>query len=210
MKIDVWVDYICPFCYIGKRNLDLALEKHEGEPIEVELHGYMLNPELPKEPTKTLNEYVAEKYGKTEAQAQTDNTRIEDMAKAVGLPIDFSKTFMINTQDAHRLHQFAKTKGLGTKLFDRIQRAYYSEGILLSDHDTLAAYAEEIGLDRDEAMAVLADESRFLDELNADLLIARQIGISGVPFFVIDKKLGLSGAQPHETILSAIEQASQA
>lgn len=209
MKIDVWVDYICPFCYIGKRNLALALDDFEGsQDVIVEVKSFLLNPELSTEPHLTVDQYVSERYGQTLEQAKAGNARIAEMAKRVGLPIDFDKTFMVNSFDAHRVLQYAKTANLGSALFDGIQQAYYANGAIISDHETLAALGESVGLVRDDILDILASD-KLSEEVYADYNDAKAMEISGVPFFVIDGKYGLSGAQPPDVISDTLRKAAE-
>lgn len=155
-----------------------------------------------------MDEHLAHKYGMSTEEAKQRNAQVLASIRALGLPADFDTIRRTNTQPAHRLLQFAKTKGLGTPLYDLVQRAYYAEGKLISSTETLLALAEEAGIEREEAQAALEDE-RYAEALQFDVQEARQLGISGVPFFVFDRSMAVSGAHPAETLLGALHKATE-
>lgn len=210
MKIEVWSDYVCPFCYIGKRRLEMALEKfaHKDE-VEVLFNSYELDPNTPRDIGQSIHEIIAGKYGVSVDEAKRMNEGIRQQAAEVGLTFNFDTMIPTNTFDAHRLTHFAKTQNKDKELTEKLLQAYFTESKHLGDHKILAHIAAEAGIDRNEALAFLADEEALADEVRRDEQAAQQMGVRGVPFFVINQKYGISGAQPTETFLSALEKVWQ-
>jgi predicted DsbA family dithiol-disulfide isomerase len=207
MKIEIWSDIMCPFCYIGKRKFEAALEQFENKKeVEVIWKSFQLNPDMKTTPDKNINQYLAEIKGWSVEQAKEMNDRVSAMAKAVGLTYDFDKAVVANSFDAHRLIQFAKVNGKGDAAEERLFKAYFTEGENIADKDTLLQLAEEIGLNDTETKNVLASTD-YASEVNNDVMAAQQIGVRGVPFFVIDRKYGISGAQESDTFLQAMNKA---
>lgn len=209
MKIEIWSDVMCPFCYLGKRKLESALEdfprKHE---VEIEWKSFQLNPDMRTEPGKHIAEYLAEKKGWSLEESRQSHARLTKAAAEAGLHYDFDKAVVANSFDAHRLVQLAKARGLGDAMEERLFKSYFSEGGNIADHATLKALAADAGLDAEEAGAVLADAERFAPEVRGDIEEARRLGVNGVPFFVFDRKFAVSGAQPEDVFRRALEQAS--
>ncbi|HVD98495.1 MAG TPA: DsbA family oxidoreductase [Cytophagaceae bacterium] len=204
MKVEVWSDVMCPFCYIGKRKFEKALSEFPAkEEIEVEWKSFQLNPSLKTQPGKNVTEYLAEIKGWTLAYAKQMNDHVTQMAKEVGLEYHFDKAIVANSFDAHRLLQYAKTQGKGDELEERLFKAYFTEGKNTADHATLLQLATDIGLNSQEASNVLSSD-QYKEEVLRDIYEARQVGASGVPFFVIDQKYAVSGAQAPETFLRAL------
>lgn len=210
MKIEIWSDYACPFCYIGKRRLEEALEKfaHKDQ-VEIEFKSYELDPEAPVNSDQTNIERLAEKYNMSIEEAEQMGMGITEQAKEVGLTFKFNDVVSTNTFDAHRLTQLAKTKQKDNELTEKLLHAYFTDTKHLGDHATLADIAEEVGIDRAEALSVLEDSEAFAGEVRNDQKMAQQIGVKGVPFFVVNEKYALSGAQPADTFLSALEKVWQ-
>ncbi len=210
MKIEVWSDYVCPFCYIGKRRLEMALEKfaHKDE-VEILFNSYELDPNTPREISQSIHEIIAGKYGVSVDEAKRMNEGIRQQAAEVGLTFNFDTMIPANTFDAHRLTHFAKTQNKDKELTEKLLHAYFTESKHLGDHKILADIAAEAGIDRNEALTFLADEEALADEVRRDEQTAQQMGVRGVPFFVINQKYGISGAQPTETFLSALEKVWQ-
>ncbi|GGF47834.1 DsbA family oxidoreductase [Echinicola rosea] len=205
MKIEVWSDIMCPFCYIGKRRLEAALAEfpHKDE-VEVIWKSFLLNPDMKTDPDKSIAEYLAETKGWTVEQAREAGDQVTEMAKEEGLDYDFDKVVVANGRMAHRLLQFAKSAGKGDAMKERLFKAYFTEGANTADPETLARLAVEVGLDADKAKEAL--ESRDLDLLvTQDIYESHQLGVRGVPFFVMNEKYGVSGAQPKETFSQALE-----
>jgi predicted DsbA family dithiol-disulfide isomerase len=209
MQIEIWSDVVCPWCYIGKRRLERALGEFEhADEVEVTWRSFQLNPDtLPGTAVPTL-EYLTKRYG---PQAQEMTARVAELAKAEGLDFD-SSSLAVNTLEAHRVLHLAADLGFGDAAKERLLRAHFTEGANLSDHETLtrlvveAGPPEQAGTIEARAREVLASreyENAVLD----DLSLARRMGISGVPFFAIDRKYAISGAQSPETFLHALRTA---
>jgi len=207
MKVEIWSDVVCPWCYIGKRRFERALEQFDGAAdVEVEWRSFQLNPEHPKGVRESIETSLAAKIGGTVEQVREMNARVTALAAEEGLDYHFERYQVVNTFDAHRLTHLAKANGLGPAAHERLLRAQLVEGATLDDTDTLVGLAEEIGLPVAEARRVLEGDA-FTDDVAADLRLARSFGVSGVPFFVIDRRYGISGAQAAELFLEALETA---
>lgn len=207
MKIQVWSDFICPFCYIGKSRLEAALNQfaYKNE-VEIEYKAFELHPNGPIYNGKSIHEAIAEKYGTTNEQAKQMNDHIGQQADEAGLNFNFDSMKPTNTFDAHRLAKYAKEKGLEAEITENLLRAYFTDSKLISDHDVLADIANETGINRDDAMKVLQDSNRFANDVLIDEGIAQQYQITGVPYFIINNKYAISGAQSPETFASALKQ----
>jgi predicted DsbA family dithiol-disulfide isomerase len=206
MKVEIWSDVMCPFCYIGKRKFEKALDQFpQKEKIQVEWKSFQLNPQMKTEPGKSINDYLAEVKGWTPDYAQQVNDHVTGLASEVGLEYNMDKAVVANSFDAHRFVQFAKTKGLGDAAEEQLFKAYFTDGKDTSNLDTLVELGGEIGLDINELRKVL-EGTRFSDEVRKDIYEAQQVGAKGVPFFVLDRKYAVSGAQQPETFLGALEQ----
>lgn len=197
MKVQYWSDYACPYCYIGETRLQKAIEELGiGDLVELEMRAYELNPSAPKEVTgDTLHRFAA-KYGLTLEQAGEKIEEIASLGREEGLDFRYATALGSNTFDAHRLTKFAHSKG-NTAIEGLLFKAYFSDNLVLADHDVLLAVAEEAGLDRDEAAKVLASDA-FASEVIADEQAAHTIGVQGVPFFIFDGKTAVPGALPTE------------
>ena len=195
---------MCPFCYIGKRKFEKALAQfdHRDE-VEIVWKSFQLNPAMKTQPGKNINRYLAEIKGWSLEQARSMNDRVTAMAKEVGLSYDFDKAVVANSFDAHRLIQFAKTQGKGDAAEERLFKAYFTEGKDTGDHATLIRLGTDIGLDA-AAVKNMLESGLYADEVKKDLHEAQQVGVSGVPFFVLDNKYALSGAQESSTFLQAL------
>lgn len=207
MKVEIWSDIMCPFCYIGKRHYEKALEQFaNAKDVEVEWHSFQLDPSLPKPASKlSPYEYLAQRKGMSIEQSRAMHQNVINMAKAAGLHYDFDKAVVANSFDAHRLIQFAKTKGLGDEAEERLFKAYFTEGKDMCDAETLQLLAKEIGLNENEAREVIAGNA-FSAEVKKDIDVASQIGVTGVPFFVFDRKYAVSGAQPSASFLNVLQK----
>lgn len=207
MDVEIWSDVMCPFCYIGKRKFEEALSQFpHNDQINVVWKSFQLNPAMKTDPGKNINEYLAEAKGWSIDQARQMNDRVTAMAQEVGLSYDFDRAIVANSFDAHRLIQLAKTKGLGDAAEERLFRAYFTEGQNTADHATLLALGTDIGLDPTDVQAVLASNA-FADDVNRDIYEAQQVGARGVPFFVLNRRYAVSGAQAPETFLGALNTA---
>ena len=206
MKIEIWSDVMCPFCYIGKRHLEKAMESAPfADEIEIEWKSYQLNPEYHNTSNESLYDYLARAKGMTVEQAKQMTGNVVEMASKAGLKLDFDHSVPANSFDAHRFLHFTKTKGLQNAAEEALFQAHFMEGKDISNKEILLAIGESLGLVKTEIASVLAAED-FAEAVQYDGYEAQQIGIRGVPYFVFDKKYALSGAQPIETFKSAITQ----
>jgi predicted DsbA family dithiol-disulfide isomerase len=207
MKIEIWSDFVCPFCYIGKRRLEQALRQFpHRDAVEIEYKSFELDPHAKRDGNPDVHDMLAAKYGMTREQAIANTKQVTEQAKTVGLEYHLDRAIQTNTFDAHRLAHYAAAQGKGEQMTERLLKAHFTDTLHLGRHETLADLAAEAGLDRDEAMRVLAS-GEYADEVRADEREAAQLGIRGVPFFVINRKYGISGAQPSELFLQALSKA---
>ncbi len=206
MKIEIWSDVMCPFCYIGKRNFETALEQFEDKNhIEVIWKSYQLDPSIPEVATDSYLDYLIKTKGMSAQQVNGMLENVTQSAKQAGLDYDFDKAVMVNSLNAHKFIQLAKTKGLGDEAEERLFLAFFTEGKNIADLETLIKFGKEIGLNENEAKNAFSDE-KYAALVNQDILEARQIGVQGVPFFVLDRKYAVSGAQPSEAFLESLEK----
>ena len=198
IKVDVFSDVACPWCYVGKRKLEQGITEFEaanpGSKVEVEYHSYQLNPDMPVDYQGGQADYLAQIKGFPLEQVTLMNQRLGGIAKDVGLNYDFEAMQMTNTHLAHQLLQYAKTRGKQQQMKERIMSAHFVEGLHVGKVDELVKLATEVGLDPDEVKTVLENGS-FKDAVEIDIAQAREFGIQGVPFFVIQNKYGMEGAQ---------------
>jgi predicted DsbA family dithiol-disulfide isomerase len=206
MQVEIWSDVVCPWCYLGKRYFEQALERfpHRDE-VEVIYRSFELDPSAPPGVTTPTVETLAGKYGMGLEQAREAQRQMEQRAAQAGLTFRMEDLRSGNTRDAHRLLQLAGARGRGAELAEQLHRAYFTDQASIFDHDSLAGFADEVGLDRDEALAVLAGD-QYAQAVEADEQEAYSLGVTGVPFFVIDRRYGISGAQPAETITQVLER----
>jgi predicted DsbA family dithiol-disulfide isomerase len=207
MKVEIFSDVVCPWCAIGKRRFEVALERfsHRDE-VDVIWRAFELDPEAPELAEVDLASHLAAKYGMTKEQAVASQERLSAMAAEEGLEFHFDQAQRANTFDAHRLLHYALEVGRQDALKERLFQAYFRDGEAISDQATLVRLAEEVGLDRAKANEVL-ESGRYADEVRADEADARALGITGVPFFVVARRFGISGAQSSESILQVLDQA---
>ncbi|MCF2647067.1 MULTISPECIES: DsbA family oxidoreductase [Bacillaceae] len=210
MKIEVWSDFVCPFCYIGKRRLEIALEQFPfKDQVEVEFKSFELDPNAEVYSGKSIHEALAGKYRMSIEEAKNANENVGNQAESTGLSYDFDNMKPTNTFDAHRLTKYAKTVGKEKELTEKLLHAYFTEGKLISDHQILVEIGKSVGLEEAEQQKVLADATSFANDVRIDEALAGQIGVTGVPFFVINQKYSVSGAQPTETFKRVLEQVWQ-
>jgi predicted DsbA family dithiol-disulfide isomerase len=207
VKVEIWSDVVCPWCYVGKRHFEEALSRfpHRDE-VVVEWKSFELDPNSPPVVDMTMSQILQRKYGMSEAQADEANAKMTALAAGVGLEYHLDRVQAGNTFDAHRLIHLAAAHDLGDAMKERLLAAYFTEGQAIGDRAVLVALAVEVGLDRAEAERVLAGD-QFASEVRNDEARAVALGASGVPFFVIDEAYGVSGAQPVEVLAGALEQA---
>ncbi|KPQ09373.1 MAG: putative dithiol-disulfide isomerase involved in polyketide biosynthesis [Algoriphagus marincola HL-49] len=207
MKIEIWSDVVCPFCYIGKRKLEKALDKFPlKDQVEIEWKSFQLNPEEKTNPSINTLEHLAQSKGWSMDQTKEITSNVVEMAKEHGLEFDFEKAKVANTKNAHRLIHFAKKQGKGGEMKERLLKAYFSDGENVDDPNTLIKLGAEIGLNESEIKSMLAS-NQFDDAVDQDIYESRLIGVRGVPFFVLDRKFGISGAQPDEVFEETLEKA---
>jgi predicted DsbA family dithiol-disulfide isomerase len=207
MEVEIWSDVVCPWCYLGKKRFERALGGFEHrDKVQVTYRSFELNPAaLPGITTPTVD-LLAQKYAMTAAQAEQAQRQMEQRAAADGLTFRMSGLRSGNTRDAHRLLHLAKASGLQDQLMERLQQAYFTEQGSIFDHDSLTQLAVEAGLDADDVATVLASD-QYGDHVDTDEAMAQVLGATGVPLFVIDRRYGISGAQPAELIAGVLERA---
>lgn len=204
MKIEVWSDFVCPFCYIGKRELEIALRSYERrDDVEVVFKSFELSPNANVKYEGNIHEIIASKYGISVAQATASNNRIVERAKSIGLNYNFDAIKPVNTFDAHRLVHFANTMGQMNAMSELIFKAYFVESQDLSNHDVLAELASQVGLHKETVLQVLASD-QFAEAVREDERVARERNISSVPHFIMDGQYVVSGAQSSEVFLNAL------
>jgi predicted DsbA family dithiol-disulfide isomerase len=209
MKVEIWSDIVCPFCYIGKRKFEHALNAFpHKEHIEIEWRSFQLDPEMQPLKGISVHQYLAERKGVSAAQGKAMNDQMTKMASAVGLDYHFDKAIITNTLQAHRLLHFAKNKGKQQETKEKLFAAYYTEGKDIGDLAVLTAIGESVGLVAEEIKESLQGHT-FIDEVNADIYMAQQIGVQGVPFFVFNNKYAVSGAQPSDVFTQVLEKVWQ-
>jgi predicted DsbA family dithiol-disulfide isomerase len=207
MKVEIWSDVVCPWCYVGKRQFEGALSRFaHADEVDVEWRSFELDPTSPTRVGMSMDRILERKYGVTEEQARAANQRMTGLAAGVGLEYHLDRVQAGNTFDAHRLIHLAATHGLGDAMKERLLAAYFTEGRAVGDRDVLSELAAEVGLDPTEVGAVL-DGDAFGAVVREDEAQAAALGVTGVPFFVIDDAFGVSGAQPPEVLLGALERA---
>lgn len=206
MKIEIWSDVMCPFCYIGKKHIEQAISTLPfKDKIEIEWKSYQLNPDYHNTEGEDLYTYLARSKGMAIAQVRQMTGQVEEMANRVGLKINFAGSIPANSFDAHRLIHFANSKGLQQEAEEAMFEAHFIAGKDVANKATLIAIAAQIGLEEAEVQSVLESDD-FAESVRHDIYESKQIGIQGVPYFVLDRKYALSGAQPIETFVQAITQ----
>ena len=206
MRVDIWSDVICPWCYVGKARFEKALSSfaHRDE-VEVVYHSFELDPSYPKDSRETTFAMLSRKYGMSEADARAAESRLANLAAAEGLGFH-SERPVGNTFDIHRVLHLGLAKGVQAELLDAVNEAYFGQGRQVFDRDVITEIAAGAGLDGAAAGDVI-DGDAYAEEVRQDELQARELGVSGVPFFVFDMALGVSGAQSTEMFASALQQA---
>jgi predicted DsbA family dithiol-disulfide isomerase len=209
MNVDIWSDVACPWCYLGKRHIEEALEKWDGEDVAVTWRAFQLQPDAPRfgEPGagESTQEYLTRERGYPPEQLAESQARLTGMAATAGLDYHLDQGKHANTSEAHALIKAAERQGLGDAMVERLFKAQHVEGLRIDDPEVLTALAADVGLEGDAAVPTDEDREAVTTEIEA----ARGIGVNGVPFLVIDRRLALSGAQPAEVIVQALEQAAQ-
>ncbi|MFC4453032.1 DsbA family oxidoreductase [Deinococcus sonorensis] len=206
LQVDIWSDIACPWCYIGKRRFEAALQQFPYlDQVEVVWHSFELDPQAPLQPAGSMRDLLAGKYGRSPEQAQQMLNQMTETAAADGLTYHFDRLQPTNTFQAHQLVHLAAQHGLQDAMKERLFRAYLTEGAHLGELDTLVRLAAEVGLDAAEARTALEQQTHAA-AVRQDEAQAQAYGIQGVPFFVLGGKYGVSGAQPPEVLAGALQQ----
>jgi len=210
MKVEIWSDIMCPFCYIGKRNFESALSQLDGnEQIDIEWKSFQLDPSIPERQTDKMGlyEYLAERKGTSLAQSVAMHNSVVETAKRAGLEYNFDRAIVANSFKAHCLIQLAKTRGLGDAMEERLFRAYFTEGRDVSDPAVLTELSADAGLSQAEVSEAFSNEI-YAERVRNDVNEAQRLGLTGVPFFVFDRRYAISGAQPPQMFLKTLQQSS--
>ena len=204
--IEIWSDVVCPWCYIGKRRIETALERFEHrDDVSVTWRSFELDPAAERDPEGAPAERLASKYGMSVEEAAARQAQIAALAAEEGLEYHMELTRGGNSFDAHRLIQLGKERGIQDAVKERLMRGYFTEGARIGDPETLVRLAAEAGLPEADARAVV-ESDRYADAVREDEELARRIGINGVPFFVLGRRYGVSGAQPADVLVQALDQ----
>lgn len=209
MKIEIWSDYVCPFCYIGKKQLEKAIQDtgFEGQ-VELVYKSYQLDPTTPEDTNESIYESLAKKYSMSLDKAKEMTQGVTARAKEVGLNYNFDKMMAENTLKAHRLVKWAEQQGDATALVEAILHSYFIDAKRISHDDVLVSIAEQVGLNRDDVLKVLASDD-FKADVEVDIQEGLQLGVKGVPFFVLNRKYGISGAQPQEVFEDTLRKVAE-
>jgi predicted DsbA family dithiol-disulfide isomerase len=207
MRIDVWSDVACPWCYVGKRNLEAALAE-TGLEAEVHWRAFELDPAAPRSTEHRMDELLAEKYGMSAEQAAAANAQMTETARRAGLDYHLDTVQLANSFDAHRLTKLAEARGLGAAAAERLFAAYFTEGRLISDAGTLVELGVDLGLAEEEVLALLGSDA-FAEEVRSDEATAQEAGFTGVPTFVVDGKFAIPGAQSTETMVRLLSRLAE-
>jgi predicted DsbA family dithiol-disulfide isomerase len=208
MEVEIWSDVMCPFCYIGKRKFETALASFEGkDQVNIIWKSYQLAPDLQTDPNTNNYEYLAQHKGVSLAEAKNMSNYVVDIAAKVGLQYNFDIAVVANSHKAHRFLHFALKHNLQNQAEEALFKAYFTDGQNIDNVATLLKIAEDIGLDPSLSQEVLESDA-FASDVQKDIYEAHQVGVRGVPFFVFNRKLAVSGAQEPATFLQALEKAS--
>lgn len=206
MKVEIWSDVMCPFCYIGKRRFEQALQQFEyASNIDTEWKSFQLNPNMKTQPGKNVTEHLAEVKDWSIEQADQMNRHVKDMASEAGLEFNLDKAVVANSFNAHRFAHLAKSRSRGNKAEELLFKAYFTDGKNIDDIDILAELGSEIGIDENEVRKVLQGQ-QYSNAVKQDILAAKNMGIQGVPFFLFDRKYAISGARESEVFTRALQK----
>jgi len=206
MKVEIWSDIMCPFCYIGKRRFEEALAEFDyPEDIRVEWKSFQLQPDLQTQPDKNMTEHLAQTKGWSLEQTTQMQQRLTDMAAEVGLEFNFDNAVLANSFNAHRLAHFAQSQNKGNEAEEALFKAHFTDGKNIDDFEVLTELAEDIGLDTEEARRIL-ESDRYAEAVKEDIRESRKVGVQGVPFFVYNRKYAISGAQPTEAFVETLQK----
>ena len=208
IKIDIWSDIVCPFCFIGKKKLEQAISKLQlSEQVEIERHSFQLDPDFPKGEAIPSSTYLAQRKNYPIEQINAIQQQLTTSAKVYGIDFQFEKALSFNTIEVHRLWQWSKNLGKSSELKEALMKAYFTDGFDLSKEENILQVVENCGLDKLEAESILKSV-QFSNEVDEDIYHASQIGVKGVPFFVINNQFAISGAQEDSVFESALMKVS--
>ncbi|MGV3488158.1 MAG: DsbA family oxidoreductase [Tuberibacillus sp.] len=207
MKVEIWSDFVCPYCYIGKRRFESALgEFAQAKNVEIVYHSFELDPYADRDQYVDIHGALSQKFNISYEQAKAMNENVGRQAQTQGLTYNFDAMVPTNTFNAHRLMHYAKANGKMAEMVEILFRSYFTDGRHIGDEETLAVLAEEAGLSKKQALEVLLSD-RYAEDVRSDEQDAQQLGIQGVPFYVINRKYAVSGAQPKEVFINALNRA---
>ncbi|MGM0478243.1 MAG: DsbA family oxidoreductase [Bacteroidota bacterium] len=206
MKVEIWSDVMCPFCYIGKRRFEKAVDSLGiRDEVEIIYRSFLLDPELATDPNKNVTQHLANKKNISLEEAQKMNEHVTGMAAEEGLNYDLENAVVANSRNAHRLLHFAKSKGKQAAFKEALLKGYFEEGKNIDKMDVLKSIGASVGLDEEE-LGKVYNSASYTEDVIQDIQRAQQIGVQGVPFFVINEKFALSGAQPTDTFKQALQK----
>ena len=206
MKVEIWSDVICPFCYIGKHNFEKALAQFaDKDKVEVIWKSFQLDSSMPDVANESYEQYLVKRKGLSVEKVRAMLQNVTQMASQSGLEYHLDRSVMVNSLNAHRLIQYAKLHQKGDKAEERLFEAFFTRGENIADPSTLISIAVEIGLDEAAVRDALSNQ-QYSFEVNRDIQEARAIGVSGVPFFVFNRKYAISGAQPPQVFLETLQK----
>jgi predicted DsbA family dithiol-disulfide isomerase len=207
MKVEIWSDIICPFCYIGKRKFEAALSNFgNSSQITIEWKAFQLSPDIKTDPSVNIHQFLARHKGLPLERAKSMNDQVSEKAKSVGLIYNFDKAIPANTFNAHRFSYYAKEKGVQGKAEEALFKSYFTDGKNVDDISTFISIAQEIGIDAHETKEVMSGD-QYVREVESDIREAHTLGVRGVPFFVFNRRFAVSGAQSSEVFLSTLQKA---
>jgi predicted DsbA family dithiol-disulfide isomerase len=207
MKVEIWSDIVCPWCYIGRRRFEKALHQFaHHDRVEVIWRSFQLDPNAPRDFAGNVNDLLVQRYRMSREKAESTHAQVTALAALEGLDYHMDHAHPVNSLDAHRLIHLAAKHNLQSEMKERLQKAYFTDGLVISDPDVLVKLAVDVGLEADETRQMLGSE-RFAAAVRADSERAQALGCNGVPFFVFDEKYAISGAQPVELFLTGLEHA---
>lgn len=206
MKVEIWSDIFCPFCYIGKRRFENALKNFsDKDDVEVIYRSFELNPDAPKVNNNSIHEAIAEKYGMSVEEAKANNDGIVKQAASLGLEYNFDTLILTNSLDAHRLIHFTKDFNMMQEMTEALFKAYFTDSKNISDIDALGDIAESIGINKKEVINFLKSD-KYKSEVREDEVLARNYGINSVPTFIFNNKFKVTGAQSEDVFLLALNK----
>ncbi len=209
IEVDIWSDIVCPFCYIGKRHFEQALEQAGlSDSVEVTWHSFELDPSAETKPGASIYEELGRRKGWSPEQSREIHNQVTEKAKEAGLDYQFDKTVPANSRNAHRLLHLAKKHGVQDDVKERLLKAYFTDGENIDDYEFLAETGVSAGLAKEDIQSILKNE-KYDQEIRQDIEDARKIGIQGVPFFVLSRKYAVSGAQPVDVFVQALKKVKE-